>query len=114
MLALAEQLGFGLAYAIASGATAALITLFAAVALRLGRRCWALAVGLGVLYAVLYLILETADYALLAGSVLTFAAIAATMVGTRNEVWYPDANRPRGAGWFRRSPPAAPDAKPAQ
>jgi inner membrane protein len=45
-------------------------------------------------YTVLYLTLKSTDYALLAGSTLTFAALAATMWLTRNEEWG-GAGRPR-------------------
>jgi len=76
MLALAEQVGFATAYATSSAATVGLIAAFGAMALNLGKRTLMLALLLGLLYGVLYLILRSADYALLAGSILTFAAIA--------------------------------------
>jgi len=85
MVALAEQLGFAMAYGLAGGATVGLITLFAALALRFGKLSVLLGGVLSVLYAVLYAILQSSDYALLAGSMLAFAAIAATMFATRNE-----------------------------
>ncbi len=108
MLALAEQMGFGMAYLIAAGATVALITAFGAMALKLGKRCLVLGLLLAVLYGVLYLILRSADYALLAGSILTFGAIAGTMYATRNENWYgaPKEPKPR-RGWFARPDPAS-------
>ena len=100
MVAYAEQIGFGLAYAIAAGATIALLTLFGATALKLGRRTWVLAGMLVTVYLVLFLILRSADYALLAGSTLAFVALALTMWLTRNEDWHgPESAR----GWpFRR------------
>lgn len=88
MVAYAEQFGFLTAYLISSGAVTVLITLFALWGLKLASRAWVLGAMLIVLYAVLYLILESTDYALLAGSTLAFAAIAATMWFTRNEDWY--------------------------
>ncbi len=88
MLAFAEQIGFDLAYLGASGATIVLLVMFAATAMKMGLRTFALAVLLVVLYAVLYLILQSADYALLAGSTLAFVALAGTMILTRNEDWY--------------------------
>ena len=115
MLALAEQLGFAMAYLISAAATVALITGFGAMALQLGKRALVLGLLLSVLYGVLYLILRSADYALLAGAVLTFGAIAGTMFATRNENWYgaPRADSPR-KGWFRRKDaPAAPPPPPA-
>lgn len=111
MLSLAEQMGFGMAYLISAGATVALITAFGAMALKLGKRSLVLGLLLTVLYAVLYLILRSADYALLAGSILTFAAIAGTMFATRNENWYGAPKDPtQRKGWFgsRATAPATP------
>lgn len=87
MVAYAEQIGFSAAYLSASIATIVLLTLFAIFALKLGRRSWVVCGMLIVVYAVLYLILKSADYALIAGSTLAFLAIAATMYFTRNEDW---------------------------
>ena len=106
MLALAEQIGFAMAYLVAASATVTLITGYGALALRLGRRTWLLAGLQAVLYGVLYLILRSADYALLAGSVLTFAAIAGTMFATRNANWYGEGQTRRR--WFFRAAPAVP------
>lgn len=99
MVAYAEQIGFGTAYLLSSGATIALITLFGWFGLKLGPRTGVLFVLLVVLYAVLYLILQSTDYALLAGSTLAFVALAATMWMTRNEDWYAgeDARKRRKA-----------------
>ncbi|MFD1160680.1 cell envelope integrity protein CreD [Roseovarius aestuarii] len=114
MLALAEQLGFGAAYLVAGGATVALVTAYGAMALALGKRTIVLGLLLTLLYAVLYLILRSADYALLAGSILAFGAIAGTMYATRNENWYGEKREKSGGGWFRRTAPAAPEAPPTQ
>ena len=54
-----------------------------------------------LVYAVLFLILHSADYALLAGASLTFSAIAVTMFATRNEDWYG-----MGAGLIAKPDPA--------
>lgn len=88
MVAYAEQIGFGLAYLVAAGATIGLMALFGLTALKLGRRAWVLTAMLLTVYTVLYLILRSADYALLAGSSLAFAALALTMWVTRNEDWH--------------------------
>ncbi len=106
MLSYAEQIGFAAAYGAASGATILLLTLFGATALKLGRRTAVLTGTLVVLYVVLYMILRSADYALIAGSTLAFVALAGTMYLTRNEDWYGPA-RPAEAegkrrGWFGR------------
>ncbi|MCG6953657.1 MAG: inner membrane CreD family protein, partial [Betaproteobacteria bacterium] len=44
--------------------------------------------ALGALYALLYAILRMEDHALLMGSALMFALIAAAMIGTRRIDWY--------------------------
>ena len=88
MVAYAEHIGFAPAFLGASAATIALLTLFGATALRLGRRTWVMTALLVALYAVLWLILQSVDYALLAGATLAFVALAATMILTRNENWY--------------------------
>ncbi len=110
MVAYAEQIGFGAAYLLATVATVGLLTLYAATALSMGRRALVLGALLSVLYAVLFLILRTADYALIAGSTLVFGALAGTMWVTRNEEWYGE-NGPSNSLWPRRpKPPVAPDA----
>lgn len=87
LLSLAEQVGFLGAYLAASGATVALISYYGAAALRLNRRVWILSALLVLLYGVLYLILRSADNALIAGSLLAFGAVAGAMIATRHERW---------------------------
>ena len=114
MLSLSEQVGFGLAYLASSAATVGLVTAYGATALALGKRSILLCLMLSLLYAVLYLILRSADYALLAGSVLAFAAVAGTMYATRHENWYGQRRESNSGGWFRRAPPKAPvDPEPS-
>ncbi|MEM6622980.1 MAG: cell envelope integrity protein CreD [Pseudomonadota bacterium] len=93
LLSLSEQIGFGLSYILAALATTALIGFYGATGLGLGRWWWTLAGALAVLYGVLYLILQSADYALLAGSILAFVAVALMMVMRRSDDW----TAPRGA-----------------
>lgn len=97
IVAYAEHIGFARAYLGASTATILLLALFGWAGLKLGRRVWVLVALLAVLYAVMYLILRSSDYALLAGSTLAFLAIAATMIATRNEDWYGAPRPPRAA-----------------
>lgn len=94
MVAYAEQVGFGLSYLGSSAATIGLITLFGFVGLKMGKRALVLGALLVVLYAVLYLILQSTDYALLAGATLAFGAVAGTMILTRNEEWYGPERKP--------------------
>ena len=105
MVAYAEQIGFSMAYLLAAGATIGLLTLFGATALKLGQRTWVLASVLISVYAVLYLILRSADYALLAGSTLAFLALALTMWMTRNEEWHGNG-LPRWSFRRKREPEA--------
>ena len=98
MVAFAEQVGFALAYMIASAAVIGLITLFAYTGLKMGKVSWLVGGALSILYGVLYMILGSADYALLAGSLLSFGAIAATMMATRNQDWYSKSDALKAIG----------------
>lgn len=100
MLAYAEQVGFTAAYVGSAAALIALLLMFGRFALKLGTRTWVLGGMLVLLYAVLYLILYSTDYALLAGATLAFVAIGATMYATRNEEWYGEGGP--GQGLFAR------------
>lgn len=44
--------------------------------------------GLSALYALLYIILQAEDHALVMGSLLLFAVLSAIMLGTRRFDWY--------------------------
>ncbi len=118
MVSYAEQIGFGAAYTLSAAATTALLTLFGFIGLKLGARAWVLGVMLAITYGVLYLTLQSADYALLAGSTLAFFALGLTMVMTRNEDWYgPPRTGPRRP-WFGGPRPSdegqePKDAKPS-
>ena len=93
LLALSEQAGFAVAYVIASAAIVLLIGGYAAAVLR--RR--GAGVGLGVLvafvYALLYGLVSSEDYALLMGSIALLVAIGALMILTRKVDWYAMAPR---------------------
>ncbi len=65
-----------------------LTSLYAVAALADRLRAAVLSVILTGLYALLYVILNAEDYALLIGSSLLFAALAATMYVTRKVDWY--------------------------
>jgi inner membrane protein len=83
LVAFAEHLGFTLAYVLASAIVVTMNTSYCAAILR--RRRTALLVGgvLTAIYGVLYTILEAEDFALLGGTALLTAALAATMYFTR-------------------------------
>jgi inner membrane protein len=87
LLALAEHLGFAVAYAIAGAATTLLIATYVGSVTASRQSGTSLAVVLGITYGVMYLILREDEYALLAGAIISFVTIAATMYFTRNVDW---------------------------
>lgn len=93
LLALAEHTGFEIAYLLASVATAGLISSYVGSVTGSIRRGAVLAFVLGAAYAVMYLILREDEYALLAGALISFVTIAATMFSTRNIDWSGVAKR---------------------
>ncbi len=88
LLSFAEHMGFAVAYAIASGATVVLTSLYAVSALASRLRALMVAMVLTALYGMLYFILKSEDNALLTGSCVLFSALAGTMYFTRNINWY--------------------------
>ncbi len=88
LLALAEHLGFALAYGVATGGCVALLTYY--LAHILGNLRWGLVFGglIGAVFGLLYVLINLEDYALLAGSVALFAGLALAMVLTRKVDWY--------------------------
>lgn len=88
LLSLGEYTGFTAAYLIAAFACNGLITGYLSAVLGGMRRAAALGALLLAAYAVLYLLLQSQEYTLLIGSLLLFAALAATMYGTRHFDWY--------------------------
>jgi len=84
LIALAEHIGFAMAYILASTAIVVIITLYCRALLR--RPAVALSVGgvLTAIYGVLYLILRAEDFALLGGTVLLVVALMVTMYVTRH------------------------------
>ncbi|MEG3176338.1 cell envelope integrity protein CreD [Sphingomonas sp. RB3P16] len=87
LLAFAEVTGFALAYCLAAGAIVGLLTAYSAAVLRSWRRAGVLAGLLVALYGVLYVLLSLEDLSLLIGSLLLFAALAASMYLTRGIDW---------------------------
>lgn len=87
LLALAEIIGFSLAYGVAAGATGAVLAGFVATFFR-GRQASIGAIaGFSVLYGLLYMVLRLEDAALLAGAVTGFVILAAMMFATRKVDW---------------------------
>jgi inner membrane protein len=88
LLALAEHVPFAAAYLIAAAACIGLIAIYVRFVLGSRARAAALAGLLCGLYAALYVVLGSEDYALLMGALLLFAALAAFMLFTRRLDWY--------------------------
>jgi inner membrane protein len=87
LLALAEVIGFTVAYVLASAAIAGLNTAYSAAVLGSWHRAWFIGGLLIVLYAILYILLSLEAYSLLIGSLMLFAALAGVMYGTRRIDW---------------------------
>ncbi len=87
LLSLSEHVSFALAYAAAAAACIALIAVYAKAVLGGWARALPTAAALSVLYGVLYLVLQSEQHALLAGSLLLFAVLAGVMLMTRNLKW---------------------------
>jgi inner membrane protein len=98
LISLSEHLGFALAYAIAAASCVALIGYYVGHVLQSMRRGAGFAAGLAALYCLLYVLLRVEDHALLMGSILVFACVAAAMVATRRVDWYAIGANPPGTG----------------
>jgi len=86
-LSLAEHLGFGLAYALASASIVGLITAYTSAALQGAGRAAIIGGVVAALYGFLYVLLRNQDYALLVGSVALFIVLALVMYLTRKVDW---------------------------
>jgi inner membrane protein len=87
LLSLSEHMVFGQAYAVAAGATSALIAFYARAVLGSQRGAVILAGVLALLYSLLFILLRSQDFALLIGSVALFAVLATVMYATRKVNW---------------------------
>ncbi len=88
LLSLSEHVGFGLSYGVASVATIGLITFYLCNVMHGFRRGLSFGGLLALLYGVLYVLLQSEDHALVAGSVLLFGLMTAVMMLTRKVDWY--------------------------
>jgi inner membrane protein len=87
LIALAEHLGFALAYLIAASASVLLNAYYLSHVLQSPAQGIGFGLALAALYALLYGILLSEDYALLMGSLLVFGVLSAVMVLTRRVNW---------------------------
>jgi inner membrane protein len=88
LLALAEHIGFLPAYLVATAALCALMSAYLAGALQSAAGGGVSGGALAATYALLYLLITSEDYALLAGAIALFALLAVTMLLTRRMDWY--------------------------
>jgi inner membrane protein len=88
LLALSELVPFVVAYPAAAIGTIALVVMYMVPVLKSGRRTAIAAALLGLSFAVLYVVLQADDYALLAGSLVVFVGLGITMRLTRALDWY--------------------------
>jgi inner membrane protein len=87
LLALAEHIGFGLAYLLAALACVALISSYLGGVLDSRRSTLTSALLLSVLYALLYGLLKAEDHALLLGALALFGCLSVFMLATRKVRW---------------------------
>jgi len=88
LLSLSEHLPFVVAYLIAAGAAAAVLTQYAAAMLGGWLRGLAFGSGVALLYGALYVLLSREQTALVIGAVLLFAVLSVVMALTRKLDWY--------------------------
>jgi inner membrane protein len=97
-LALTEFWTTAAAYAAAAGACTGLVSLYSWSFLRAGWRTLVVFGGLSSTYGYLYFVLQSQDYALVAGTLALFAALALAMFCTRRINWYSLEATPAKAG----------------
>ncbi|MBS0579221.1 MAG: cell envelope integrity protein CreD [Proteobacteria bacterium] len=88
LLALAEHIGFLAAYLLATTALCVLMGVYLAAALRSRLGGAASAGCFAATYALLYLLITSESYALLAGAITLFTLLTAAMLLTRRIDWY--------------------------
>jgi len=88
LTALSEHVAFASAYAVATLACVGLISGYLVRALGSAALGLAFGAGLAALFGALFALLRAEDYALLGGSALLFALLAAVMIATRRVDWY--------------------------
>ena len=88
LLSITEMIGFTPAFFVAAAATVALLSYYAATSFQSPAVGLRALVGLTGLYLAMYVLMTLEDFALLAGSIVAFLVIAATMIATRRIDWY--------------------------
>lgn len=88
LISFSEHMAFALAYTLASAACIGLLTFYLSYVLRSLTRGLGFGTMLTTLYAAVYGLLISEDNALILGSLMLFAVLAAVMVVTRKVDWY--------------------------
>ncbi len=88
LVALSEHIKFALAYGMAAVACVCLLWFYVSFVLRSVWRGLGFAGLMGGLFAVLYFLLQSEDFALLMGSLLLFGVLAIAMILTRHLDWF--------------------------
>ena len=88
LIALSEHISFAAAYVTAAVALVLLIGVYISGALRSKMRGAVAGVAMSGVYALLYALVLSEDYALLLGAIVLFVALAAVMLVTRRIDWY--------------------------
>ncbi|MBC7768140.1 MAG: cell envelope integrity protein CreD [Phycisphaerales bacterium] len=88
LLSITELIGFTPAFLFAAAATVLLLAFYAGASFNSRAVGVRALIGLAVLYGAMYVLMTLEDFALLAGSIVAFAVIAATMIATRRIDWY--------------------------
>ncbi len=88
LLAFSEHIGFNQAYLYAALASSILIGLYLCSVLKGIVRGLSFTIGLLALYGLLFMILQSEDFALMMGASLLFIVLAAIMLITRKVDWY--------------------------
>jgi inner membrane protein len=88
LLALSEQMGFALAYALAASAVVLIVGGYASAVLRAARAGGWLAGVLTLIYVMLYALIAAEQYALVIGALVLLAMVALMMYLTRRIDWY--------------------------
>ncbi len=102
LLALSEQLGFGLAYALAAAAVVLMVGGYAAAVLATRRAGVLLGATMAAVYGLLYALVVSEQYSLLVGALVLLGVVGLLMYLTRRVDWYADlgtaVRRPASAG----------------
>ncbi len=88
LLSLSEHLGFDLSFLIAGASTVALFSINTEWVFRSRKLAIRALVVFTLVYAFIYVLLRVEAYALLVGTLASFAAVTAAMYITRNVDWY--------------------------